>query len=88
MSRDLNWYRPDDILFKVDRAPTAYSLETRAQLDRRVVEFALGYQPPGEGIFQIAKITYGATGNSKMSSIAGQRMQYKPCITKLVRVNV
>ncbi|MBY6032514.1 asparagine synthase (glutamine-hydrolyzing) [Marinobacter daepoensis] len=42
MWRDLNWYLPDDILVKVDRAAMACSLETRIpMLSPEVVSFAL-----------------------------------------------
>ncbi|MCC5794980.1 MAG: asparagine synthase (glutamine-hydrolyzing) [Chromatiales bacterium] len=46
MWRDLNWYLPDDILAKVDRAAMASSLETRIPLlDPDVIAFALSLPP-------------------------------------------
>lgn len=61
---DLEFYLPDDLLVKVDRASMQNSLEVRVpMLDHRIIEFALNLNPElkykkGESKYLLKKILY------------------------------
>lgn len=61
---DLQYYLPDDLLVKVDRASMRYGLETRVPLlDHRIVSFALNLHPNlkmrgGDSKYLLKKVLY------------------------------